>query len=135
MQIIHQSQYFTVFYHEVHGIFESSWLNSQELTSTIFKKEMLIYVELAKKYKPTQYLVNDHDNKFVISIELQDWVNEYIFPHTMHEGVKKFALVVPQEIFAQISLEQTIETGEENIKKIPTQYFPNRETSVQWLNA
>jgi hypothetical protein len=135
MQIIHQSPYFIVSYHEAQGIFESSWQNSQELTSTIFKKEMLVYVELVKKYKPTQYLVDDHDNKFVISIELQDWVNEYIFPHTMHEAVKKFALVVPQEIFAQISLEQTIETGEENIKKIPTQYFSNREAAMQWLNA
>jgi hypothetical protein len=135
MNCIYKSQYFELFHDQENAIFESRWLNSRQITAYIFMQEMQQYVRLVQAYLPARYLVDNHDNEFVINVELQDWVNENVFPHTMHKGVKKFALVVTDELFAQTSLEQTIDTGEKNIGAIPTRYFPNREEAYHWLVA
>jgi hypothetical protein len=130
MNLLHETPYFKIFHDPQNALFESSWLDADKVTPDIFKQEMLAYVELVNTYQPQYYLT---DSTFTISVELQDWVTEHVFPYTMHATVKKFALITPSDFIAQVSLEQTIDTGEKYIGAIPIQYFNNRQDALQWL--
>lgn len=130
METIYNSKYFEILHDEVNSIFESHWRDTSHITPDIFKQEMFEYVALSKKHLPKNYLT---DSTFTITIELQEWVAVHVFPHTMHPSVEKFALILPKDFFAQISLEQTIDIGENIIGSVPTRYFDLYEEALAWI--
>jgi len=133
MNTIYKSAFSQIDYDVENSIFENRWLDSKQLTAAIFKEEMLQYVKLVKEHLPHNFLVDNHDNEYAIPVEVQEWVNVHVFPNTMHAKVNKIALVVPDDIFAQVSLEQTVEDGEGIIGRVPTQYFTTKDAALKWL--
>ncbi len=67
--------------------------------------------------------------KYVIGLEMQEWMNKEIL--TIAVNFKKSAYIVPTELFAQVSVEQTME--EETGQKIVQQYFENEDEARKWL--
>jgi hypothetical protein len=63
---------------------------------------------------------------------LQTWHNAYLFPVFRAEGVKKLAIIVSQDIFTQISVEQMI--SDEEDAGFTTCYFDSENAALRWLN-
>ena len=99
------------------------------MTDDEFKKEMSIIYDMVDKKKPKIALINLLDMKYVIGLEMQEWMNKKIL--TAEVNFKKSAYIVPTELFAQVSVEQTME--EETGQKIVKQYFENEDEARKWL--
>lgn len=68
----------------------------------------------------------------VVSDEDQEWVNNEWFPTLLKAGIKNMAIVVAQNIFGQMSIEEIMgtlnaETGFES------RYFNNLEEAITWI--
>jgi hypothetical protein len=62
---------------------------------------------------------------------LQEWLAENIIPRAYQAGVAFTAIVVVEDIFAQVAAEQTMD--EENARMTTTRFFSNREQARKWL--
>ena len=95
-----------------------------------FKKEMHLFAELCEKHKPKRELVHLFDMKYTISPEVQEWMNNEIFPK-YENIIKRMAFLLPTEFITQIAVEQTME--EEVGLKFIQKYFDNEEDARKWL--
>ncbi len=60
---------------------------------------------------------------------MQEWMNKEIL--TIAVDIKKSAYIVPTELFAQVSVEQTMD--EVVGQRIVQQYFENESEAWKWL--
>lgn len=108
------------------------WNNETEkMTDDEFKKEMLNLAKAFEKYLPKKVFVNQKVFKFVVSIELQAWVNENVNVKLINAKTEKLAFVVSDELFAAVSVEQTLDdVGGELAPK----FFDDADKAKKWLN-
>lgn len=105
--------------------------NSANMTEDLYKSEMENYVELVEKYQPKQLLIDCKEFNFPITPNIQEWIDNKIFPRVLLVGVKYVAIVIPSELIANLSVQQAMEEPEG--AKFATRYFDNREDGTQWL--
>ena len=90
---------------------------------------------LPKHLKPIILLVFWCFLKHLISLittDLQEWLAEKVFPRAAASGLKKIAFVVPDDLFASVSVEQLME--EDTKKTFITRYFKDEIRARQWLS-
>lgn len=107
------------------------WTGEGFLTDDIFKTCMLAVAKEALKHKAKGILVDTRKFDLPISPELQEWYNETIVPIHLEAGITKMAFLLPDDFYAQLSIEQTMEEGQAKAQK--TRYFDTYEASEQWL--
>jgi hypothetical protein len=130
---LRNNEYWWITFEPETSVMESCWVNTDSLTDQLFKEEMLAYADLALKYKPTYYLVNTVRSTYTMGLEIQEWVGLNVFPKTMHDGVRKFAIVIAEDLYAQVSISQAIEDAEAQIGQVPTRYFDTVEKARKWI--
>ncbi len=104
---------------------------SENLKNETFKIEMLELAKFFKHFQPKRVLIDMRDFYFVVGLELQDWVAKNInsILETMNET--KTAYIVSPDLFASVSVEQTVEeTAEENFTR---KFFDSEEEARKWL--
>ncbi|HAI77152.1 MAG TPA: hypothetical protein DCM08_12985, partial [Microscillaceae bacterium] len=69
----------------------------------------------------------------VTRVNLQSWVDQEIFPQFVQAGLRKYAIIVSQEMVAQLSIEQTME--ESQASNFQVRYFDDSEEAMRWLIA
>ena len=62
---------------------------------------------------------------------MQEWSVSNIFEKLEQAGLKKMAMIVSEEIFPQVSIEQLIEENKNTT--LITKYFENEEHAMKWL--
>ena len=82
-------------------------------------------------YHPKRMLVNSSDFMFTIDPELQQWTDTTIFTRYIQAGVKKIGFVVSKDLFASVSVEQTMDEIE--AQAFQTAYFDNETEAKEWL--
>ncbi len=133
MKTVYKGRFMYIEYDESNSIMFSRWEKSNLMTESDFKSEMIAYKDFAVANKVQNYLVDDRDMYFTISPALQIWVNENIFPFTMHPQARRFAIVMPEDFIAQIAIEQTIKEGEKTIGMVQTCYFDTLDKAQTWI--
>lgn len=134
MQNVHQSKFLEISHILDNQRLVIEWLApSEEMTEEDFKAEIQSEAEKIETYQPAQILARTTKMGFIITPELQEWHNEVIFPKFKSVGVTKLAIVLSEDIFSQISIEQLIEDNK--IANFTTQYFDREEVAVEWLQA
>lgn len=133
METVYKGRFMYIEYDKANSVLFSRWDNSDKMTEDDFRTEMIEYRDFASKNKVQNYLVDNTAMYFAISPALQVWVNENVFPFTMHPEVRKFAMVMPEDFIAQIALEQTIEEGEKTIGAVKTRYFDTLAKAQTWI--
>lgn len=129
---IYESPYLKIFFDKENQMFEEIFTDkTSHWSAEGFKNEMLKLVELTKEYRPIKALVNLKNFLFPIEPDLQEWQNREVFEKGVELGLKQTAMLVSSNIFAQVSVEQTMD--EESGKKIPNRYFENEDEARQWL--
>lgn len=111
MKTIHESRFQTINYYEDGHFFECIWKNTEQMFPEDYQEGLRKQVELVKEYKVKKELFNTKTFKFPITPDLQKWTDEEIYTVKYELGVRQFALVVTEEMIAQLSLEQVTEEG------------------------
>lgn len=135
MKVLHQSKHLIVKYDEVKSLFENSWFDSANMSEEEYKNELVKYADLVVAHRPKNFLVNSSDFAFAVSPNVQLWIAENIFSRTMHPDAEKMAIIVSSDVFAQVSIEQTVEEASELLGKLNTRYFDVVEDAMKWLKS
>lgn len=134
---VFKNEYMQILFDEQNSILELIWLpKSEKFTDVTFRQEFENWMSAGKKYKPKAMIVDTTTFFFPLSPENQLWIAEF------HKalGVTQLAMVFANDIFAQVSLEQTIDkfatvTKERgsNKQEIILQYFDNVIKAREWI--
>lgn len=137
-EIIEQGDFATHYWVADKKLLRQTWTNEQGLMSNEeFKQVMLHYLALYDEHDIKFVLVDSRQINFPVGEELQEWVNQNIMA-TVSSRVNKLAFLVPEDLFSQISIEQTIEGYEkdnaQNEQAIIPRYFDKENEAFDWLS-
>jgi hypothetical protein len=133
VETLYAGKFLRIDYDATKSLAYNIWLpETREMTEADFKHEISQWVQKAIVTGFTLTLANTLDFRFIISPKLQDWYNKTVTPPAFAAGVKKLAFLLPEGIFAQMSIENIFEEGYgEGAMNI--RYFGNTVEAVTWL--
>ena len=106
---LYQSKFVEILFDEKNSVIVDKFLSSTySMIEHQFKEEMHIFVEMCQKHQPQRELVHLLDMQFIITPEVQDWMNEEIFP-TYEKMIKRMAFLMPTEYITSLSVDQTMQ--------------------------
>jgi hypothetical protein len=130
---IYKSDYQTINFDESKSILSKSWTpKTDDFNTIIFCDEVNKIAECAETNHVKYFLDDTRDFSFTITVELQRWVDNEVFPRFIAAGLKKYAIIVSKEFFSELSIEQTME-GEKGSQSFEVQYFDNAEQARHWI--
>ena len=132
---IYNDKYRKVNFEPENKILYIEWFRTTEdLTEEEYKEESLAIPGFAKEKEADKILINAVNSLFIVTPEIQDWVNKNIVHKYLEAGVLKLAILLPTELFTQISIEQIVDDSIAVAQK-RIQYFGDEAAARQWLNA
>ncbi len=103
---VYESTYVTLIVNEEAQLLKVIWLPATEsMQDEDFRKELTAYAEITEKYRPTKSLVDTKFFLFTVVPETQEWINQNIHQRSLQAGIKKFAYLVSEDLFSQVSIE------------------------------
>lgn len=135
---VYRSHFQVMFYDDVARLLRTEWMEtSEEMTSAIYKEEIYEFISVTENFKPTKFLCNTEKMNFIIEPELQTWCNEQLdkIVVTNASGVyRKLAIIISQDIFSMVSIEQLLEEIECNPNlRILSKTFDSEQKAKKWL--
>lgn len=111
---------------------KNTWIDESYLDDEVYKESILIAIEEVKKLNEVRYMLsNTAKFNYVISVDIQNWVAERLFPVLAQKKLKRSALITTLDIFAQVSIEQL--TEENKVAPIQRMYFKEEKEAIEWL--
>ncbi|MCU0444268.1 MAG: hypothetical protein MUE85_05070 [Microscillaceae bacterium] len=98
-----------------------------------YKTEMLHILTLFRQYQVQNVILDALESKFVITIQLQEWVNQNIIAVAAAEGLKRVLVILSKDLIANLSMEQMFE--EDPNQPFHTHYCPSVADAQAWLRA
>jgi len=130
---IYKSDYQTINFDKDKSILSKSWTSkTEDLDADTFYEQINKVAECAEANHATYFLDDTREFSFTITLELQSWVDNEVFPRFIAAGLKKYAIIVSKEFISQLSIEQTME-GKKGSQSFEVQYFGNTEEARQWI--
>lgn len=110
----------------VHVIWKGAVTNSDA-----FRDTLNFGTQLIKDYRCERWLA-DTKNMGVIKRVDQEWTHEVWFPQVATLGLKKMALIVPENVFGELSAKNVMDKARDK-NLIKDRYFMNTELAIKWL--
>ncbi|MBX2841777.1 MAG: hypothetical protein KTR26_08390 [Flammeovirgaceae bacterium] len=130
MNILHTSKFHEVLIDTSSSLIISRWFPTTiDMRDDDYRNEMLIFRDQIKKFKPVKLLSYCRDLKYLISPDIQEWVNKEIF---VGETNMKVAVLMSEDLFSQVAIEQTLE-GEKG-SLFETMFFTDDKAAEEWLD-
>ncbi len=124
-QQVWQEKYFLVF----------RWLQTtDQMTAEQYTQELKKAAEIIAKYKPANILLISKDFNYVIPINQFDEVNDILLPVYNSSGVKKLAVIEPENIIVTLSMSKTIDETRP-YRNFQTRYFSTEKEARDWLSG
>ncbi len=134
MENLYQSRYQKIYFEQETGTIHNTWLpDTAAMIPDDYKHELTKLVQFIDKYAVSRQLIDATSFQYTIDVDLQEWTDEEVSRKTKDAGIEKIAFITAQEIFSQMSIEQTMDgdAGQE----LNIQYFGNKEDAQKWLLA
>lgn len=129
---IYNSKYLQILFKEKNSLMVLNWKPAtSKAKDHEFKKWNQDLVEKVNRHKPRLMLADTKKYLFTITPQLQEWSVINVFEPFAKAGLQKLALIISEEMFAQVSLEQFVD--EYKGGKIQSKYFENIESARNWL--
>ncbi len=96
-----------------------------------YRDEIRTIITYVNQHKPQNVIGNMQDMNFTISLETQEWLDANLFAAYTKNGTKKLALVLSKDLFAAVSIEQTMDDHTPSI--FETQYFDDIDNAMLWI--
>ncbi|MEH0155724.1 hypothetical protein V6R21_16365 [Limibacter armeniacum] len=109
----------------IHYWYEST----SQMSDEDYQKTVSILVRVFQKYKPLKCLAVTNKMQYVVTPELQKWVSQQF----LGIAAKYNGIVVSENIFTLLSVEQLMEELDEAGERTITRYFTDQEQAEEWL--
>lgn len=134
MKTVYQSDFFLIEFDEEKKIIKSLWKEKKsEITEEQIKTEIEKAASIITEYKPSFIITDDRSRTFIYTVEIQQWVGLTLYKACVEAGIKKFAVLLPKDIVAQMSTEQVAEE-KRGIRKYELNMFSDEDKALEWLN-
>lgn len=129
-----ETKYLSADFEQENSMLTTRWKSESEfLNESAFKEEILGWLEKLKELRPRVLLIDTTKFGFVIIPDIQEWFDKKIFTAYAEIGVKKKAFLMAEDIFIQVSVEQS--TDDSKNLDIEFKHFDNEQEAINWLNA
>lgn len=133
MENIYESPTWVIYWHSkvrcIHFVFQEY---TKQLQEAEYKQELRNFIDLVNKYHPKCIFADTRDFHFTIAPAIQDFINENILSLYSAIGVEKHAILVSQDLFASVSVEQTMDEAEKPV--FENKYFESEDKVSEWLS-
>lgn len=131
MKKIYNSQSQEIYHDIDNAIIKNVWLESY-IDLDIHKEEMRNWMLNFEKIHPKYILTDASDN--VVVPEMQEWILEFLFPKIIDVGVLKYAIVLSDEFFHKVSIENMFdEEVVKESKEFQQYFFSEEDKALRWL--
>ncbi len=132
MTKIYSSSQQEIYYDNENSILKNVWL-VVDISFDEMKAEMKNWMDKFNEKRP-KLMLTDSSNGTIVPIETQEWIIGFLFPTVIEKGVLKYAIIMSEEVVAELSVEQMFD----EIRDKPTgefqQFnFENETEALNWL--
>ena len=129
--VVYESEKMQIVHHEDSQILEQI-LSHGEDDEEIFKAEVLDFLNYMESCKPRRTLWDMRNLSFIVSPDLEGWIDENINAKEVAFGIEREAFIISDVYAAEIGVEETMEN--EFGAQLNTSYFISREEAIAWLS-
>lgn len=132
MEILYENKYGVISFDKKRSFIkmvrlaETKHMSEKEYKETMLKLRDSVIVKKAK-----YALLDNRELHFVVRPKLQDWANIEIVAPAFKNSLERVAFVEGEDLFANISSQQTMEDNDKTKK--PFRYFNNENKAMEWL--
>ena len=106
---------------------------SNEFTSEQYRQGCTSGLETVTALKLKYWLADT--SKFArLQPKDQKWTSEVLFPELSRVGLKKMAVVIPEDLYSHLAI-STIIVEAKDATKFDTHYFVKEEDAMAWINS
>lgn len=111
------------------------WMpQTADMSEDEYKEILMTLVEFVNRHQVKYWLGDTLNFAYVIVPDLQEWTAVEFNTRLAATNLQKMALIIPKELIANLSVEQTTDDMEATeMGKFTVQYFDNTDKAVQWL--
>ncbi|OJJ18467.1 hypothetical protein BKI52_22900 [marine bacterium AO1-C] len=132
MKILHQSNFYQIRYEEQHQLIHYYHPAATfDMTPAQYLEELKVIIKYTREYQPKVGLGDLRDFQFIITPDLQEWIDEHLYPITQEIKLQKHAVLLPPEFVVQLSVKQALEINPNKV--FETRFFTNEQEARQWL--
>ena len=106
------------------------------ITMPQMQEEMTIWMEKFNEKKPKVLLTNNKIGQIIVP-KIQDWVVNLLFPTIIEKGVLKWGIIISDEIFSEMSVEQMFdEVGDIKTDSYQQLFFKKEDDAkaLDWVS-
>ena len=135
MKKIYSSAFQEIYYDVENSIIKNIWLPDY-ISFEQQKEELRNWMTKFNELKPKYMLTNGGD--MVVPPQMQDWIIQFLFPTIIEKGVLRYAILLPNEFYNKLSVEQMFSEDKEiSNDEFQQCFFPqNKEQkALDWLKG
>ena len=126
-----ENKYLFIEFDENRSILSAEWIPAV-VDLEDMKVEMMRMLDVIKKRKPKNVLVDSRHFKLRGSEDVQYWINFKFIPLLIDEGIDKYAIVVNEQTYKELKAEE--EPDPIDLSEYMTvKYFTESRTAEFWL--
>lgn len=132
MQLLKELPFARVSFSETDKIIETSWKDgNNEITEADLRYTIQYVADFIQTHRPVYFLADDSNRHFIYEVHIQDWVAQTLATACALARLKKYALILPPELIAQLSTELTVDAA--GVIPFAIRYFDNKEAARSWF--
>jgi hypothetical protein len=131
---VYESKLLLISYDKQQSLLQLTWTEAtQGASDAEFREELCQYAEIAAEFHPNKVLLDCSNFHFSILPQTQEWVHEHIHSKLAEAGIQKMAHVISPDLFAQLSIEQTMSEGNAS-QLFDIAYCDTIDEAREWLS-
>lgn len=131
---LRKTKFYTLNYSQEYNLLVTTWLaDTREMSDEEYVEHVIFQTNCIADYGVELFLTDCRLLQFVVVPSLQEWGDDVIIADMIKSGVCKIGVVLPQDLFAQIAVEQIRE--EANATSVDQKTFEQKEEALEWLIA
>ena len=130
MLLIHEYPFLKIEVDEKNATIIMTW--NGKFTSEQYREATRKCLETVKQYNLKNWLA-DTSGIDEIKPQDQDWTNENILFPISNLGVKKVALIIPENVYNHLAISSMMVRGKSKFR-FQSQYFVHKKEALQWFN-
>lgn len=113
-------------------IYSYKWKHANKyMPPEAYKVEIMRHSAYIQQYTPTFVLADFQESQFIISADLQIFSKIHVLDKIAETGIKKLAIIPPNDNLLKMSIEQTLE--EQTVAPYATRFFESIDEAKIWF--
>ncbi len=129
--IVYNSDYSTIHCLEGMDMLYTEWKeSSSDLSEEELKTEMEQILQQVEEHQTKNIIADTSRFKYKATQKTQRWIGRFFMADIIEMGVKKYAIIVPKEVYPQFEGDNNEEELYEGFK---VKYFMSKDQAMNWL--